>query len=76
MQGHVRGARWCAQTRRRGGGAAPSLCSRWAAYRRTRGRIHFGVLLSQSPAAGPGHGERLQVGMPLHVNSETGAQAR
>ena len=47
-----------------------------AAYRRTRGRIHFGVLLSQSPAASPGHGERLQVGMPLHVNSGTGAQAR
>ena len=56
------------------GGPEPLLTL--AAYRRIRGRIHFGILLSQSPAAGPGHGERLQVGAPLHVDNETGAQAR
>lgn len=42
----------------RRGGPEPLLTL--AAYRRTRGRIHFGVLLDHSTAEGPA--ETLQVG--------------
>ncbi len=55
------------------GGPEPLLTL--AAYRRTRGRIHFGVLLSRSPAANPAPEQRLQVGAPLYVDSETGTWA-
>lgn len=45
------------------GGPEPLLTL--AAYRRTRGRIHFGVLLDHAPAAGPV--ELLEVGDVVDV---------
>ena len=43
-----------------------------AAYRRTRGRIHFGVLLQHScaaAAAAGGRGAALRLGMPVHAEA-------
>jgi molybdenum cofactor sulfurtransferase len=38
-----------------------------AAYRRTRGRIHFGVLLQHADGGGPLPGAVLRLGVPVHA---------